>query len=80
MTNNATNYVQIDSSGTIQVNTTAWNANYTRLAIVVTSGGDITSITLWRNDAIGGVMGASGFKNISATTYTKGLLTAFTAD
>jgi len=80
MTNNATNYVQIDSSGAIQVSTSAWNSNYTRLAIVITSGGDITSITLWRNDAIGGVMGASGFKNISATTYTKGLLTAFTAD
>lgn len=80
MTNNATNYVQIDSSGVIQVSTSAWNSNYTRLAIVVTVSGAVTSVTLWRNDAIGGVMGASGFKNISATTYTNGLLTAFTAD
>lgn len=80
MTNNATNYVQIDSSGTIQVSTSAWNANYTRLAIVVTLSGAISSIVVWRVDAIGWVMWASGFKNISAPTYTKGLLTAFTAD
>lgn len=80
MTNNATNYVMIDSSGVIQVSTSAWNSNYTKLAIVVTVSGSVTSITSWRNDAIGGVMGGGWFKNISATTYTKGLLTAFTAD
>jgi len=80
MTNNATNYVQIDSTGTIQVSTSAWNANYTRLAIVVTVSGAVTSITKWRNDAVGWVMGASGFDNITSTTYTKGLLTSFDAD
>lgn len=53
MTNNATNYVQIDSSGTIQVSTSAWNANYTRLAIVTTVSGAITSIVVWRVDAVG---------------------------
>jgi hypothetical protein len=57
MTDAATNYVMIDLTGTIQVSTSAWNADYTRLAIVVTSGGDITSITLWRNDVVGGTLG-----------------------
>jgi len=80
MTNNATNYVMIDSSGTIQVSTSAWNANYTRLAVVTTVSGAITSIVVWRVDAIGWVLWGGWFKNISATTYTQGLLTQFTAD
>lgn len=32
-------------------------------------------------DLLGGLLGGSaGFSNITSTTYTKGLLTAFTAD
>lgn len=47
VTNAATNYVMIDNTGTIQISTSAWNNSYARLAIVVCSGGEITSITLW---------------------------------
>jgi len=57
MTNNATNYVMIDSSGVIQVSTSSWNTNYAKIAIVVASGGVITSVTNRRIDAIGGVIG-----------------------
>lgn len=45
VTNNATNYVQIDWNGTTLINTTGFLEGYVPLAEVVTSGGDITSIT-----------------------------------
>lgn len=57
MTDNATNYVQIDAAGTIQLSTSAWTATYARLATVTTSGGAITAISIWKSDAVGGVLG-----------------------
>lgn len=45
VTNNATNYVQVDWNGTTLINTTGFLEGYVPLAEVVTSGGDITSIT-----------------------------------
>lgn len=57
MTDNATNYVMIDSVGAIQVSTVGWNADYARLAVVTTVSGSITAIVVWRTDAIGGVLG-----------------------
>lgn len=76
MTDNATNYVMIDSTGVIQVSTSAWNSDYARLAVVVTSAGALSSITLWRNDVVGGGLGgwasliASGVYNTTATNAT----------
>jgi len=46
-TNAATNYVELDSTGAIQISTSAWSDLSTRkrLALVVAAGGNITSIT-----------------------------------
>ncbi len=45
VTNNATNYVQLDWNGTLLINTTGFLEGYVPLAEVVASGGDITSLT-----------------------------------
>lgn len=60
VTNTATNYVEIDNTGTVSVNTSSWDATgaKARLGVVVCSGGVVTSITLWKPDVIGGVLGA----------------------
>jgi hypothetical protein len=65
-----TTYIMINSAGAIQTSTTAWNGQYTRLGVVVSSAGVITSVTQWRNDAVGGEIGVAGFANITSTTYT----------
>lgn len=75
-----TTYIMIDSAGTIQTSTSGWNGQYTRLAVVVSGVSTITSITDWRNKVVGGEIWAAGFSNITSTTYTKWLLTSFTAD
>lgn len=59
VTNTATNYVEIDSTGTIAINTTGWTAANARLATVTCSGGVITAISIWKVDAIGGTLGSS---------------------
>lgn len=64
VTNNQTNYVEIDSTGTIQINTTGWLTANARLGIVVCSGGAITSISLWKPDVIGGTLGTSILVNV----------------
>lgn len=48
MTDNTTNYVEIDENGSIQVNTTGWVEGNSPIAKVVTASGDITSISLTR--------------------------------
>lgn len=45
VTNNATNYVQLSAAGAVVINTTGFLDGNLPLAIVVASGGDITSIT-----------------------------------
>ncbi|HUX00311.1 MAG TPA: hypothetical protein VMY35_04960, partial [Phycisphaerae bacterium] len=45
LTDNATNYVYVNSSGTIAHSTSAFPAECVPLAVVVTSGGDISSVT-----------------------------------
>jgi len=42
---NGTNYVYLDVDGVVKANTTGYPPNSTPLAIVVASGGDITSVT-----------------------------------
>lgn len=75
-----TTYIMINSSGVIQTSTTAWNGQYAKLAVVVSNASIITSITDWRNKVVGWEIWLAGFGNITSTTYTKWLLTAFTAD
>lgn len=53
MTNNATNYIMIDGTWTIQQSTVNWNSDYAKLAIVIASGWNITSVENWKNDVIG---------------------------
>jgi hypothetical protein len=71
-----TNYVQIDAAGAIQINTSAWNASYARLAIVVCNGSGITSITLWKTDAVGGLLAGSVTVNTQTLAATFTMTTA----
>lgn len=61
VTDAATNYVEIDSAGAIQINTTSWNSANARLWIVTASGGAITSIVIWKPDVVGGEFWAAAF-------------------
>lgn len=47
-----TTYIMIDSAGSIQTSTSAWNSQYTRLAVVVSGASTIISITDWRNKVV----------------------------
>lgn len=58
MTDNTTNYVFVNTSGAVAVNTTGFPSQSTPLAEVVTSGGDITSVADRRSYLAGGVHGA----------------------
>lgn len=75
-----TTYIMINSAGAIQTSTSAWNGQYTRLAVVVSGVSTITSITDWRNKVVGGEIGVAWFQNVTSTTYTKWLLTTVVAD
>ena len=74
LTNNATNYVECDSAGTISVNTSGFSTNSARLATVVTSGGSISTITLNKVDVIGGNLNGGGVVSISSNDTTQGYL------
>jgi hypothetical protein len=55
VTNSATNYVEIDNSGTIQINTSGWTVSPSalcRLATVTCAGGVVTAISIWKSDAV----------------------------
>lgn len=58
LTLSASNYIMINGAGAIQISTSGWNTAYARLALVVCNGSGITSIALWKTDAIGGQLGA----------------------
>lgn len=78
--NNTTTYIMLKNDGTIQTSTSAWNPDYARICRAVASSGVVTLIQD-KPDLLGGLLGGSaGFSNITSTTYTKWLLTAFTAD
>lgn len=80
VTDSATNYVEMDASGTVLINTTGWTSvpqPLLRLAEVVASGGVITSITLWKTDSVGGNLsginpkfgdGSDGALNVTSGT------------
>lgn len=70
VTNSATNYVEIDTTGTIQINTSTWESSgtYARLATVTCSGGVVTAISLWKPDVVGGSLGGVSLATISDKT------------
>jgi len=79
----ATSYIEVNSGGTISVSTSGFDSQKAPLAIVVTSGGDITSISIKKADVIGGDLsgGIGGFLAVSDMVYdVNGLLQTFTAD
>lgn len=62
LTDDATNYVEVDSAGTVSANTSAFTTGRVPLAEVVTASGDISSVTdkrAWLDIEIG----ASGLTN-----------------
>ncbi len=61
LTNNATNYVEVDpSTGTVSANTTGFTSGKIPLYVVVTSGGAIVGVTDQRTAAIAGTGGGGG--------------------
>ena len=48
MTDDTTNYIEIDTAGVYAVNTTGWTLGFAPLAKVLTASGDISTITLAR--------------------------------
>lgn len=65
LTDNATNYVEIDEDGLLVSNTTDWWDKHTKIAKVITSSGAITSIEDWR---LGTVWGEIWWVNIHDLT------------
>lgn len=81
LNDNATNYVMIDWSGTITIDTTWRNQQLAKLATIITANGEITSLKRWKIDLIGWELWWWWwFKNISNTIYKWWLLTYFIAD
>ncbi len=66
VTNTATNYVEIDATGTIVINTSGWVTANGRLGTVTCSGGVVTAISIWKVDVIGGTLGTSTLVNVSS--------------
>lgn len=81
LNDNATNYVMIDWSGTITIDTTGRNQQLAKLATIITANGAITSLKRRKIDLIGWELwGGWWFKNISGTIYKAWLLRYFIAD
>lgn len=81
LTDNATNYVMLDWSWTIAIDTAWRDQKKVKVATIITSGGQIQSLKRRKIDAIGGELGGGGwFKNISNCVYKQGLLVQFIAD
>lgn len=81
LNDNATNYVMLDGAWTIVIDTTWRDQQKAKIATIITSGGEITSLKRWKMDIIGGVLWwSSWFKNISSCVYKNWLLVSFIAD
>jgi hypothetical protein len=63
LTNNTTNYIEIDNAGVASFNTSSFTTGNTPLATVATSDGALTLITdkrTWINIGTGGAVGPTG--------------------
>lgn len=63
VTDDATNYIEIDATGTIQINQTGWESNNARLGKVTCASGAITEIEIWKPDVMGGDLRGSNLVN-----------------
>lgn len=69
LTDEATNYIEVDADGVVSANTTGWTAGSEALYEVVTAGGEITTVTSRRPDLhLGGEAAAD------ASTTVKGIV------
>lgn len=57
VTDSATNYIEIDDTGTTQINTTWWTTAYAKIGTVVCAGWVITSINIYKPDVVGWLLG-----------------------
>lgn len=69
VTDDAINYIEINSAGTISVNTTGWDGEKAHLAIVTAADGEITEIEVLRPDIIGGDLSGGSQVNIVNIVY-----------
>ena len=60
LTNNATNYVEADSSGVVHTNTTAFTSGRVKLYSIVTASGAVTGYTDYRETGIAASVTAGG--------------------
>lgn len=80
VTDDETTYIMITSAGVLNISNAGWNTNHLRIAKVIAEDGVITSLENWKPDGVGWVLGGWGFKNITSTNYTNGLLMSFVSD
>jgi hypothetical protein len=80
--NNVTNYIEMNTAGSVSVNSSGWDGQKARLATVVTSAGVITSINIYKPDVIGGSLGGTtGLQSVTSIVKDKfGRITQFLAD
>lgn len=69
LTDNATNYLEVDEDGNLVNNTTARNDQNTKLAIITTSGGSVTHIKDRRLWTIGWKIGGVNIHELTEKTY-----------
>lgn len=82
LTDNATNYVMLTGASQITIDTTGWNTDFAKLALITTSWWQITSLVRWKMDTVGWVMSSKAwFRNVSNCVYNaRWELTQFVAD
>tara|TARA_R110000868_G_scaffold123583_1_gene327157 strand:- start:1402 stop:3099 length:1698 start_codon:yes stop_codon:yes gene_type:complete len=71
VSDSATNYVEIDATGTIAINTTSWTTNNARLGTVTCAGGVVTAISIWKPDVMGGDLATSTLVNVETLAGNK---------
>lgn len=69
-----TNYVEIDAANDIQINQSGWTTSHGRLGTVTCVGGDITAISIWKPDVVGGSLGGSSLVNIETLSTDRTLI------
>lgn len=65
----ADNYVEINSGGTVSINQVGWDPQKARLALVTALDGEITSITIYRPDVVGGDLSGGGEVDIDNLAF-----------
>lgn len=68
LTDNATNYIEIDEDGFLVSNTTSWTLENTKIAKVITSSGVITSIEDWRLGTVWGKIWGTDIHELTEKT------------